>query len=104
MEYKTLGVVPMFKFCYFVMIISILSSSMLLANDEKSIEQKLLSLKLERLQAELMIKTMSRSGRMNKKEVAYATRSIASIKEKDVKNIRAEALETLGTATSLATK
>lgn len=71
---------------------------------DKSIEQKLASLKLERIQAEFMIKSMKRSGRLSHKEVAYATRSIASIKEEDVKAIRNEAIETLNSANSLATK
>lgn len=84
---------------------AMLSSSMLLANEgEKTIEQKLASLKLERMQAEVMIKTMGKSGRLNKEEVVHATRSIASIKEEDIKNIRAEAMEALSPSNSLATK
>ncbi len=84
---------------------AMLSSSMLFATeDEKTIEQKLASLRLERMQAIVMIKTMERSGRLNEKEVVHATRSIASAKEEDVQLIRAEAVETLKSANSLATK
>lgn len=84
---------------------AMLSSSALFANEEeKTIEQKLASLRLERMQAIVMIKTMARSGRLNEKEVVHATRSIASAKEEDVQIIRAEAVETLKSAKSLATK
>ena len=90
---------------YLFLATAMLSSSMLLANEgEKTIEQKLASLKLERMQAEVMIKTMGKSGRLNKEEVVHATRSIASSKEEDIKNIRAEAMETLSSSNSLATK
>ena len=84
---------------------AMLSSLMLFANEEeKTIEQKLASLKLERMQAEVMIKTMARSGRLNEKEAVHAARSIASAKEEDVQIIRAEAVDTLKSAKSLATK
>lgn len=84
---------------------AMLSSSVLLANDEeRTIEQKLASLKLERMQAMVMIKTMARSGRLNEKEVVQATRSIASAKEEDVEAIRAEAVETLKSVNTFATK
>lgn len=59
----------MFKTRCLSLAIAMLSSSMLFANEEeKTIEQKLASLKLERMQVEVMIKTMARSGRLNEKE------------------------------------
>ncbi len=94
----------MLKIRFLIFVTAIMSSSILFAKEERTIEQKLTSLKLERLQAEVMIKKMGRSGRLNEKEVAYASRSIASIKEEDVKNIRAEVLESIDSANSLATK
>jgi len=95
----------MLKIRCLVFATAMLSSSMLFANEEeKTIEQKLASLKLERMQAEVMIKTMARSGRLNEKEAVHATRSIASAKEEDVQIIRAEAVDTLKSAKSLATK
>ena len=82
-----------------------LSTSMLYANEEeKTIEQKLAALKLERLQAESIIKKMKLIGRFNEKEVTYATRSIASIKEAGLKKIRTESLENLGSTNSMANK
>lgn len=95
----------MFKFrCLFLASV-LLSASALFANEEEmTIEQKLASLKLERMQAEVMIKTMAHSGRLNEKEAVHATRSIASVKEEDVEIIRAEAMESLKTSKSLATK
>jgi hypothetical protein len=94
----------MFKFSCLLLATALLSASALYANEEMTIEQKLASLKLERMQAEAMIKTMAHSGRLNEKEVAHATRSIASAKEEDVEIIRAEAMESLKSSKSLATK
>jgi len=87
------------------LLIAVLFSQVLMANDEdRSIEQKMSALRLERMQAEMMIKTMVRSGRMSENEATHANRSIASVKEEDIEVIRAEALETLKSAKSLATK
>jgi len=87
------------------LIITVLFSSQLIASDENlSIEQKLAALKLERMQAEIMIKTMVRSGRMKEDEAQVASRAIASVKEEDIEVIREEALETLKSSQSLATK
>ncbi|MEA9358072.1 hypothetical protein SHI21_17700 [Bacteriovorax sp. PP10] len=85
--------------------IAVLFSSALFANEEDhSIEQKLAALKLERMQAEVMIKRMVHSGRMNEVEAVKAKRAIASVKEEDLAVIRTEALETLKSSQSLATK
>lgn len=93
----------MLKLCGFI--IALTTSSMALAlDDHHSIEQKMAALKLERMQAEVMIKTMVKSGRLNKDEAVHAGRTIASVKEKDVEVIRAEALESLKSSKSLATK
>ena len=87
------------------LIITVLFSSQLIASDENlSIEQKLAALKLERMQAEIMIKTMVRSGRMKEDEAQMASRAIASVKEEDIEVSREEALETLKSSQSLATK
>ncbi len=93
----------MFKVIF--LICTIFSSTLLLANDvQETIDQKLASLKLERLQAESIIKRMKLIGRFNDKDVAQANRSIASIKEESIKNIREESLEKLGPSNSVANK
>ena len=93
----------MFKVIFLIW--TMLSSSMLLAHDEeRTIEQKLASLKLERIQSESIIKRMKLIGRMSDKEVAHAKRSIASVREEGVKIIRDESLENLGTVNSMAIK
>ena len=95
----------MFKVIFLICVTAMISSTILFANEEeKTIEQKLASLKLERIQAEGIIKKMKLIGRFNEKEVAYATRSIASIKEEDLKNIRTESLENLSRSNSMANK
>lgn len=87
------------------LVLALFSSTALLADDgQPSIEQKLANLKLERMQAEVMIKTMVRSGRMDEREARHAGRAIASVKEEDVQVIREEALETLKTSKTFATK
>ena len=93
----------MFKYSAFIL--AVFSSSVLMASEEdKTLEQKLAALKLERVQAEIIIKTMVRSGRLNDKEAGHAARAIASAKEEDVEVIRTELMETLNSANSLATK
>lgn len=93
----------MFKFS--ALLISVLFSSALWASEEDlSIEQKLAALKFERMQAEVMIKRMVHSGRMNESEASQAKRAVASVKENDVELIREEALETLKSANTFATK
>lgn len=87
------------------LLIAVLFSSVLSASEEGySIEQKLAALKFERMQAEVMIKTMVHSGRMNEVEAKQVKRAIASVKEEDKEIIRAEALETISSAKTLATK
>lgn len=87
------------------LLMTVLFSQALMASDaDRSIEQKMAALKLERMQAEMMIKTMVSSGRMNENEATHAKRLIASVREEDIEVIRAEALETLKSAKSLATK
>jgi hypothetical protein len=87
------------------LLITVLFSSVLMASEEDhSIEQKLAALKFERMQAEVMIKRMVHSGRMNEGEATKAKRAIASVKEEDLAVIRTEALETLKSSQSLATK
>lgn len=93
----------MFKLCG--LLIAVLFSSALWASEEDhSIEQKLAALKFERMQAEVMITRMVHSGRMNEIEASNAKRAIASVKESDVELIREEALETIKSANTLATK
>lgn len=87
------------------LLITVLFSSVLFASGEDvSIEQKLASLKFERIQAEVMIKRMVHSGRMSEAEAGHAKRVIASVKEEDIEVLRTEALETLRSSKSLATK
>lgn len=87
------------------LLITVLFSSAILASEEDhSIEQKLAVLKFERMQAEVMAKRMVHSGRMKEEEASQVKRAIASVREEDIEVIRKEALETLTSAKSLATK
>ena len=77
------------------------------AEDEKTIEQEMAALKMEKAQAEAMVRKMIISGRLGQEEATHVRREIASVKEEDVKVIRAKALDKLnsaGSLTSLATK
>ena len=95
----------MFKIFFLLIITAIMSSAIVFANDEEeTIEQKLASLKLERIQAEIMIKKMRKIGRLSEKEMNQATRSIASIKEDSINDIRASSLKKIINVNSLATK
>lgn len=98
------------KLTMLVMILSICSSAQVFAEDdredkkeEQSIDQMLGSLKIEKLQAELMIETMANRGKLNNDEAAKAKREIASVKEEDEKNFKAEARERLSSKKSYAT-
>lgn len=99
----------MFQIRYLFFMMAMLMSSILYASEEvsekiKLIEQKLTSLKLERLQAEIMIKALARSGRLSHNEVVSAKRTIASIKDEDAENILNENVETLKSTKSFAKK
>ncbi|MBC7429718.1 MAG: hypothetical protein H7336_13965 [Bacteriovorax sp.] len=80
-----------------------ITSTALMA-EEKSIDQKLGSLKLEKMQAESMIATMVRRGHMNDDEASRIKREIASVKEEDVEAIKAEAIDHIDSKNSFATK
>ncbi|MBC7712725.1 MAG: hypothetical protein H7177_05275 [Rhizobacter sp.] len=80
------------------------SSTLLADSGEKTIDQKLGSLKLEKMQAEAMVATMVRRGHINDGEAARIKREIASVKEQDVEVIKAEALENFDSKNSFATK
>lgn len=80
------------------------STSVMSAESDHSIEQKLNALKLEKMQAEAMIVRMVKSGRMNNHEADHARREVASVKEDDKEIIRQEAREKLNTFKSIAVK
>lgn len=93
----------MFKYSAFIL--AFVSSSALMAFEgNKSLEQKLAALRLERIQAEVIIKKMMKSGRLTDSEGTRASRTIASAKEEDVEVIRSEVIENLKSTNSLATK
>jgi hypothetical protein len=71
---------------------------------EETLEHKLATVKFEKLQAEIMIKKMKARGRLDEEEATIAKRAIASVKEEDVQQIRVEALDTLKSANTFATK
>lgn len=73
-------------------------------SEEKTIDQMLDSLKIEKMQAELLIETMARRGKLNKDEATKAKREVASVKENDEKVFKAEAIERLSSKKSYATK
>jgi len=67
------------------------STKQLMAQDEieyKNMEQMLGSIRLEKKQIESMIDMMIASGRLSKAEGNEARRSIASIKEDDLENMK----------------
>jgi hypothetical protein len=70
----------------------------------ETLDQKLTTIKFEKLQAEIMIKKMKARGRLDEEEASMAKRAIASVKEEDIEQIRVEALETLKSANTFATK
>ncbi|MBY0416037.1 MAG: hypothetical protein K2Q18_17835 [Bdellovibrionales bacterium] len=69
-----------------------------------TIEQKLINLKFEERQAEVIIQKMLKRGRLSDEEASHARREIASVKEDDVEQIRHEALEDLKNAKSIVNK
>lgn len=73
-------------------------------SEEKTIDQMLASLKMEKIQAEIMIEAMAKRGKFNDEEVSRAKREIASVKEEDIQEIQAEAIERLSSKNSYATK
>ena len=82
-----------------------LSSAVFAKDEDRTLEQRLSDLRLERAQAEVMINRMLKSGRMAPEEALEAKRSIASIQEEDANNIRNAALEKMKSSTnSLANK
>lgn len=87
-------------------IFAICSTTAVRANEseEKSIDQMLGSLKMEKIQAEMMIEAMGRRGKLNNDEVSRAKREIASVKDDDVEAIKAKAVERLSSKNSYATK
>jgi polyhydroxyalkanoate synthesis regulator phasin len=82
----------------------ICSSANLYASEEKSIDQKLSSLKLEKAQAELIVAAMIKRGHINNEEGLRIKREIASEKEQDIEAVKAEAIEKLDLKNSFATK
>ena len=75
-----------------------------MAYEEKSIDQKLNSLKLEKMQAESMVATMLRKGHMNDEEATRIKREIASVKDQDSEVIKSEALDNFKSQNSFANK
>jgi uncharacterized protein YfcZ (UPF0381/DUF406 family) len=94
----------MFKFFIFSLSVFIFASHAMAFDNDQSIEQKLAALKMEKKQAEVMLKKMVKSGRMTEEEAGHIKREIASVKEEDTKAIRVEALEKLKFTNSFATK
>jgi hypothetical protein len=65
-----------------------------------SFDQKMNSLKMEKIQAELIIEMMSKRGRLNKTESGKAKREIASVIEDDVDDLKVEANERIAATKS----
>lgn len=90
------------------MVIAVCSVTTLYASDEsqeeKSIDQMLGSLKMEKIQADLLIEAMARRGKLDSDQVSHAKREVASIKEEDVQDLKALAIERLSSKNSYATK
>lgn len=85
-------------------LVSLSLSSQVFAGEGKSIDQMINALKFEKLQAEVMINKMTKSGRMNGAEAVRAKREIASVQEESLNEMKTEALDELKSSNSLATK
>jgi hypothetical protein len=96
------------KLSTLLMVIAVCSVTTIYASDEspedKSIDQTLASLKMEKIQADLLIEAMARRGKLNSDQVSHAKREVASIKEEDVQDLKARAIELLSSKNSYATK
>ena len=80
------------------------SGSVLAIDEIESLDQKLATVKFEEVQAQIMINKLKHRGRLDEEEAKIAKRAIASVKETAVEQIRKEALDTLKSSKSLATK
>jgi hypothetical protein len=101
------------KLSTLLMVIAVYSVTTIYASDEsqeeknqedKSIDQMLASLKMEKIQADLLIEAMARRGKLDSDQVSHAKREVASIKEEDVQDLKAQAIERLSSKNSYATK
>ncbi len=79
------------------------SSSQVMA-EGKTIDQMLSSVKLEKMQATVMINRLFQSGRVSADEAQRMKREIASVETESEKEIKAKALENLNSSKSFATK
>lgn len=87
----------------FIMIMTFCFSVSVSAED-KTIDQMLNALKMEKIQAEIIADTMARRGKLSVEEVSRVKRDIASVKEEDSNDIKADAIERLSSKNSFATK
>lgn len=101
------------KLSTLLMVIAVCSVTTIYASDasqedknqeDKSIDQMLASLKMEKIQADLLIEAMARRGKLSSDQVSHAKREVASIKEDDEQDLKALAIERLSSKNSYATK
>lgn len=69
---------------------------------EIDLETKLNALKLERIQAEVMINNMENSGRLTHAQALEAKREISSVHEENIENLKSQALEKIQNKRSLS--
>jgi hypothetical protein len=93
----------------FILLFSFLNTSSSFANESEivnknDVEEKLFLLKLEKIQAEAILKNLGDSGRMNKPEINKVKREIASIQEEGIKEIKESSSKALLLKDTFATK
>jgi polyhydroxyalkanoate synthesis regulator phasin len=92
------------KFKSFLVIATFCFTTALFAKKEETatIDQKLSSLRLEKMQAENIVASMVKRGHLNNDDALRIKREIASVKEEDITTIKSEALENIKTNNSFA--
>ena len=81
------------KRIFMIMTLISLSIPLQVFGDEVDLETKLNALKLERLQAEVMIKNMESSGRLSSEQAHEARREISNAHYENIEKLKTEALE-----------
>lgn len=87
-----------------LLIISMVLASQGVLAGTANVEKMIASMKFEKMQAEVMINRLAKSGRLSDEEASRAKREIASVQEESREELRAGALENINTANSFANK
>mgnify|MGYP005685098741 CR=1 FL=1 len=90
--------------CKILFLVAIATMSFQVMAESKTIDQMISSMKLEKMQAEVMINRLAQSGRFNSEEAQRAKREIASVQEESVQEMKSSALEKIQASKSFANK